>query len=276
MARLRSLPVIFALAGLLLFALALWRATLDTVPAEEARAIARLEPVFGEVWLERNGRKEVVEDRRRALQRLDSIQTGAEGEALLGFASGEEIRLLENSLVMLDFEAGKPVLVIKGGDIWAERTKVAAATVLISRDGIRRTLAQDLRERTPVANAAAKKAAPRARPSGQVAASEEVNLKPKTKLETLTADYIQETLRTQRNLFFKCYAQLLQRTPGVSGEASLSFTIERTGRVSLADIASSNLQDPPFRRCLTDTMKRIEFKSFAGEPVNALFPVRFE
>ncbi|MBX2988938.1 MAG: AgmX/PglI C-terminal domain-containing protein [Bdellovibrionaceae bacterium] len=267
MKRLRSLPFLFSVAGLLIFALALWRVSLEgPAPRSGSRTMARLEPVFGELWIERDGRKEPV-NRSRPVERLTTVGTGAETEALLSFENGEQVRLLENSLVLIDWEAGRPVLVLRDGEIWPEKTKSNAESALVSREGVRRGLAEDLQERQQqprrVVRPPPTEAAPVAKP---VAAGN----------ETLSSEYIQATLRTQRNQFFKCYTRLLQKTPGVSGEAALSFTIERTGRVSQAEVASASVQDPQFRRCLGEAVKRIEFKSFAGEPVSAVFPVRFE
>ncbi|MBO9668406.1 MAG: AgmX/PglI C-terminal domain-containing protein, partial [Bdellovibrio sp.] len=82
----------------------------------------------------------------------------------------------------------------------------------------------------------------------------------------LTSEFIQDTLRAQRNSFFKCYTQLLQRTPGVVGQASVGFTIERSGKVSQADITSSSIADPAFKKCLIEAIRRVEFKSFGGDP----------
>lgn len=257
------LPLFFAAAGTALFALALWRASLTTPAADEPRALARLERSFGSVVIERAGRRWNV-DKREAFHRFDAVETGPASEATLTLPTGEEVRVLENSLIFAELERGRTVLIVKNGDVWAERPVEEAKSVLVSRDGLRRPLAADTRIDRRGKRPARKIA--KAVPAAPVRA----------RGETLSAEMIQETLRTQRNLFFKCYGQLLQRTPGVSGEASLAFTIERTGRVTLAEVASSSLQDGPFRRCLTDAVKRIEFKSFAGDPVQTLFPLRFE
>lgn len=246
----------------------MWRARLHAPAREEPRAIAQLSSAFGQVTLERDGHREVLR-KSAPLQRLDTVETGAESEATLTLANGEQVRVLENSVIFTEIEGGRPVLIVKSGDLWAEQATEDAKSILISREGSRTTLAQDLEQRTKKAGTIAKIKKIPARREALPSTS-------RSRLETLTADYIQETLRTQRNLFFKCYGQLLQRTPGVSGEASVAFTIERTGRVTAADVASSSLPDAPFRRCLTDAVKRIEFKSFAGEPVQTLFPLRFE
>lgn len=270
-----SVPVILATCGFLLFALALWRASLETPVTAPNRALARLEPAFGQVGFERDGRKETVL-KRRTVQRLDIVHTAADSEAVLIFASGEEARLLENSVALLEYENGRPLVVLKAGDLWAEKIVDSPNSVLVSREGVRLSLAQDARERARAKDelASAPVVAPKKAAPARVVLDED-----KAEIAaplTLTPDSINETLRNQRNLFFKCYGQLLQRTPGVSGEASLAFTIERTGKVSTAEVSSSSLQDPQFKRCLSEAVKRVEFKSFAGESVQTLFPLRFE
>lgn len=271
-----TVPLILAACGVLLFALALWRASLEEPLAVPNRALARLEPAFGQVHFEREGRKESVM-KRRTVQRLDIIETAADAEAVLVFANGEEVRLLENSVVLLEYESGHAVIVLKAGDLWAEKVvETPNASVLISRDGLRLPLAQDHKERGKQKTdelAATPAPTKTVRPSRVVL--DEDKPEPRRPI-VLTPESIQETLRNQRNLFFKCYGQLLQKTPGVSGEASLAFTIERTGKVSVAEVANSSLQDPQFRRCLTEAVKRVEFKSFAGDSIQTLFPIRFE
>lgn len=274
------LPWIFAAAGGLLFSLALYRANLGAREPSETRALARLQPVFGTTFVERNEKKDSAKA-HQILQKLDTVETSHDSEALIQFPNGEQVRLFENSVALLDLEAGKALLILKEGDLWVETAKDGADAVMISRDGIRRSLAGDRdyqsHERAVEKNRLVTKVkTPLREKASAPANSGDIAFPPRSRLESLTSDYIQSTLRTQRNLFFKCYTSLLQKTPGVSGEASVAFTIERSGRVSQAEVSSSNFKDPNFRRCLTEAVRRVEFKSFAGDPVNTLFPLRFQ
>lgn len=273
------LPIVFAIAGALLFLLAFLRLQLQEEKLNQAlQPVARVESVNGPALLERKTVRESLRE-RSLIQKLDLIETAADAEVLLSFANGEEVRLLENSLALLDMESGRPLIILKSGDLWVEKAKDGSDSVMVSRQGVRRSLNEDFQARM----------SPHARPEEQEAipTPEQVSgeVRPRdlraaegtpTRLESLTASYIQDTLRNQRNLFFKCYTQLLQRSPGVHGEAAVAFTIEKNGRVHQAEVSSSTLQDPQFKSCLTDAMKRVEFKSFAGDPVSALFPIRFE
>lgn len=281
-----SKPFLLLTAGILLFLLAVIRLQMEApAPNLQTRTLARVESRLGEALLDRRGQVQKLSE-RQILQRLDQIETQSESEVLLTFANGEEVRLLENSLALLDFEAGRPVVILKAGDVWVEKAKDDDSSALISRQGIRRSLTEDFQEKRRRSQQSAsdnselgqtpgpQAAVPPPRPLEALPTS---NLQPApTRLESLTADYIQDTLRSQRNLFFRCYTQLLQKSPGLRGDASLAFTIEKNGRVRQAEVSSSSLRDPAFQSCLSEAMKRVEFKSFAGEPVSALFPLKFE
>ncbi|MES3037147.1 MAG: AgmX/PglI C-terminal domain-containing protein [Bdellovibrionota bacterium] len=92
----------------------------------------------------------------------------------------------------------------------------------------------------------------------------------------LTQETIQNTLRRSQPLFFRCYTQLLQRSPKAKGQVDLVFTIQSSGKISQPQISGSQLRDDPFRRCLTDVVSRIEFPRFDGRSVSAVFPLKFE
>lgn len=273
------LPIGIAIAGLLLI-VGSFSLRLSKDERLEARPLAWTEPVFGTVTLKNRGDVDSSEMRRRGTVRKgDTVETSAESELRLGFTGGEELRLLENSVATLDIEAGRPVLIVKSGLYDIEKT--GQGDLLLAQDGERHTLAEFVQAAeaksqkavTPVTAMAAKKAKAVSSVPDQRDWPEEMKLgRPKS----LTPDYIRETLKSQQSLFFKCYTQLLQKKPGVTGDASVTFIIERNGKVGPASIASSSLADPLFKDCLVQAVKRVEFKSFAGEPVSTLFPLRFE
>lgn len=233
-----------------------------------ARPLARLELNLGKVFVLRNNMtlKETL-TRKATLFALDSVETGVDGDATMEFDSAYLIRIPENSLITVDEENDRIVLIIKRGDLQVENYG-REGSVYISRDGVRWTAtdyemnfkkqseAQTLPELAPEETAMTP-------PPGKVA-------------DGLTSEYIQDTLKTYRGSFFKCYTQLLQRTPGVVGQASISFTIERTGKVTQAEIASSSLSDAQFKKCLLEAVRRVEFKTFGGDPITTIFPLRFE
>jgi hypothetical protein len=92
----------------------------------------------------------------------------------------------------------------------------------------------------------------------------------------LSETEISSVMSGYRSAFFKCYTQLLQKNPSAKGDVSLSFTIENNGKMSAADVVSSHIQNDNFKKCLLEVLRRIEFRSFSGPPVSALFPLKFE
>lgn len=254
------------IVGVISVALSLFISTQTEKTKPGARPLARLELNLGKVFVLRNNltHKEVL-TRKATLFALDSVETSVDGDATMEFDSSYRIRVLENSLITLDEESERIVLIIKRGDLQVENYG-REGSVYISRDGVRWTATDyemNYKKRAPMETLP--ELAPAETPAANVKA-----------VEGLTSEFIQDTLKTHRSSFFKCYTQLLQRTPGVVGQASISFTIERTGKVSQADIASSSLSDPQFKKCLLESVRRVEFKVFGGDPITTVFPLRFE
>lgn len=232
------------------------------------RPLARIDLNLGKVFiLRKNLTQKDILTRRATLFALDSVETGPDGDATMEFDSAYRIRVQENSLVTIDSETDRIVLIIKRGDLQVENFG-REGSVFISRDGVRWGATDyelSYKKQAPASSL------PEVAPTGESSSGTTA-----VRFEGLTSDLIQDTLKTHRASFFKCYTQLLQKTPGVVGQASLSFTIERTGRVQQAEVASSSINDPDFRKCLVDAIRRVEFKSYNGDPISTVFPLRFE
>ena len=156
-------------------------------------------------------------------------------------------------------------MILKRGDVDVENYG-REGSVYISREGVRWTATEyEMTYKKQAPSSTLPELAPA--DAGNTAAP---------RIDGLTSEAIQETLKTYRGSFFKCYTQLLQKTPGVVGQASISFTIERTGRIAQAELISSSISDGDFKKCLLESVRRVEFKSFAGEPISTVFPLRFE
>ncbi|QDK36975.1 AgmX/PglI C-terminal domain-containing protein [Bdellovibrio sp. NC01] len=255
--------------GILSVALSIFIASRTEKQKPGEAPLARIELNLGKVFvLRKNMTQKETLTKRASLFALDSVETGPDGDATMDFDSSYRIRVEENSLVTLDEESDRTVIIIKRGDVQVENFG-REGTVYVSRDGVRWTATdyetnykkqapqQSLPDLAPTADASPEMI------SGRVEGG-------------LTSEAIQETLRLQRASFFKCYTQLLQRTPGVVGQASISFTIERSGKVYNAEIASSTINDANFKKCLIDAIRRVDFKSFTGDAISTVFPLKFE
>ncbi|QDK46401.1 energy transducer TonB [Bdellovibrio sp. ZAP7] len=253
--------------GVLSVALSLVVSSLTEKQKVATRPLARVDLSLGKAFiLRKNMTQKEALTRSASLYPLDSVETGPDGDATMTFDSAYRIRIQENSLVTLDEEYDRQVILIKRGDVQVEAYG-RDGSVMISRDGVRWTATDYETNYRKQANS----------PNlPDMAPSTEGYTGKKAGGEGLTSEFIQETLRTHRNSFFKCYTQLLQRTPGVSGQASVGFTIERTGKVSNPTVTSSTISDVPFKKCLTEAIRRVEFKSFAGDPISTVFPLKFE
>lgn len=198
---------------------------------------------------------------------LDTIETGADGEASLEFDSGYRLHIPENVLMTVTGSPDETTLILKKGDIQVENFG-SEGSVFISKEGSRWTANDyELIYKKRQGDSTLPDVSANADTSNIPA------LQPK---EGLSPDYIQDMLRGQRQNFFKCYAQLLQRTPGVTGQASLSFIIDRSGKILQPEVASSSIADAVFKKCLLEALQRMEFKSFTGDPISTVFPLKFE
>lgn len=87
---------------------------------------------------------------------------------------------------------------------------------------------------------------------------------------------IRTVLGRNRNLFFRCYTQFLQKSNPSNLRVELSFTIQNTGETTDAKVSFASVEDESFNRCLTEALGRITFPPFTGSPISTLFPLRFE
>lgn len=254
------------IVGLLLIGLSLLISTQPASLLLNQKSLAKAELNLGKAFVIRHGftKKETLTG-RASLYLLDTLETGADGDVTLSTDTGYKIRVPENSTLTLDEEKGRTLVLIKRGEIQFE-TSGQEGSLNVSRDGNRMTpqeysnlaLSEETLDSLPNLNTA------ESAPTGPAAA------------EGLTPEQIQDTLRNNRSAFFRCYTQLLQKTPGITGQTNLSFTIEPSGKISLVNIASSSIQDPQFQRCLTDTLQRISFRPFSGKAISTIFPLKFE
>ncbi len=260
------IPILIGL-GLFSVLLSLVIASQTETQAPDQRPLARISLNLGKVSILRKNlthKENLV--RKSSLYSNDSVETSADGDATVDFDSAYRIRILENSFITIGQENDRTVLIIKRGDVQVENYG-REGTVYISKDGSRWTATDyemNYKQQAPVLSLP------------ELAPAEEIPLAATAKIDGLTPEFIQDTLRTQRSAFFKCYTQLLQRTPGVVGQASLSFTIMPTGKVANAEITSSSINDPNFKKCLVEAVNRVEFRAFPGDPIATVFPMKFE
>lgn len=261
-----QLVIAFCAIGILLLSAGLFLVNRgQSSPVGEFR-LARVERETGDVFSIRTGytqREKVLN--KAPLYNLDSVETADTGDALISFESAYRVRVMENSLVTLekvdDQEGYHVVLIVKRGEVKVENFG-RDGELLIAKNG-ERVKAADY-------NGSQLSLAPAIPPQSVDSFSEPI------KEQGLTSDEISATLSQNKTQFFKCYTQVLQKTPTAKGSVSMSFTIENSGRLSLAEITASEIQDDNFKSCLKEVLKRVQFKAFNGAPIATIVPMQFE
>ena len=255
----------FLLLGIILIGLSVYFSFLHPKsPIKEIR-LGRVESQSGQTFVLRSGytQKELA-IKKLDLYSLDSVETMDTGEALISFESAFRVRLFSNALVTVekiqDQKSFHVVLILKRGSIKVENFG-RDGELFIAKNG-ERVLAADY-------NGSSLSQAPLE--PGEATAK--ANL---TSIQGLGEDEINTVITNHRTSFFKCYTQLLQREPTAKGDVALSFTIENSGKLSVAEVSASELKNEDFKKCLLEVLRRVEFRAFTGPAISTLFPLKFE
>jgi hypothetical protein len=231
---------------------------------EDKVSFAQVQTAFGEVYVDQSN--EPLK-KTMPLRSLSRIETKADSEATLSFSQGEQVRLLENSVVLIDREGAKPIVIIQRGQIWSP----GKSSLMVAKDGLRQDINAYMKaQQTPANSNSLLKEMSQTKVDG-------VFVQNVSDLDLgLSETQIQQTLAQQRTSFLRCYGQYVQKNISQSGMANLAFTVSPAGHISQAHVVSTNLQDDSFKKCLVEVLRRTEFKSFAGEPMQIVFPLQFE
>ncbi len=268
--RYQFIMVILAL-GLFFIALSLFVSKPSSGPKSGMR-LATLIRQTGKVEISRSGfsqRSKV--DSRSDLSNFDSVETFEVGTADLIFENGYHVRIFENSLMTLErvneSDSYHVVIILKRGDLRIDQVG-RAKELFISKNGqpIEASLYNDsdLHHTPTVFN------------SEEHGANSPGN---SNELPSLSEEEISTTMNNNRTSFFKCYTHLVQKNPRTTGEATLTFTVENSGKPTLVNVSSQMnppLSDDEFVRCLKEVVQRITFKSFSGPAVSTIFPLKFD
>ena len=194
-----------------------------------------------------------------SILKFDLIKVGSKSEAVIFLEpTGGEFRISENSEISFELLNENEVLVnIRKGEILIDKFG-DNPSFWVQKDG-RQLIAKDyalsdeknsdfLREKGIVLNEA----------------------------NQLSQAKIEEILNSRRGDFFRCYGQLIQRQEQAHGRIVISFEILSSGRVSKAEVSKTDLNDSAFTACLSEVVLRTPFPRFNGQPINTVFPLKFE
>jgi TonB family protein len=92
----------------------------------------------------------------------------------------------------------------------------------------------------------------------------------------LPKEYIQTVVRSQFDVFRRCYESGLARNPKLSGTVVTMFTIETDGSVADAKVDGS-LPDCAVMRCVADAIRTLAFDAPDGNGIVTVgYPIRFD
>lgn len=233
------------------------------------------------------------------LKNQDTITTDDNSRAKIRFASGFEIQVEPNSLIVIENpkkdEQGRIQITFLKGDFKVIKAG-APNQIIVSKD----KKFQDLAGRTPqkpiqidltpqnlIIPDEKVDAAEIKTPKIEVEKLEEKKKvlvqkeqvkpqPPKKPRETLSDEYISQVVNAQKPFFNRCYAQHLRLNPDSRGQIHLAFTIDTQGKVATVSMIQSTLSDPQLEKCTMSVVERCRFKAFDGDPIVVNYPINFE
>lgn len=108
------------------------------------------------------------------------------------------------------------------------------------------------------------------------AAQEFSAVMPAVEPETLSNEYIDETMASRQAQFQKCWLSRLKDKPDLKGQIVVQFEISRRGKVKELKVADSTLNDETLQKCVMTVVERIEFRGFKGPEISLSYPINFE
>jgi len=94
--------------------------------------------------------------------------------------------------------------------------------------------------------------------------------------DTLSNEYIDETILEHQGQLQKCWLTRLKDSPALKGEIVVQFEISRRGKVKEIRVADATLQDDVLQKCVMSVIERIQFRPFKGSEISLSYPINFE
>jgi hypothetical protein len=251
-------PVVIT-AGIILIILSIWAPQSQLLKNLSEKKFAKLVERTGVVKLQNNEMSaEIQINSNYKIEPLDVIRTDGNSEAVIEFQGGGQFRMGEKSEVVVDvLDNGSPLVVIKSGEIFVEKFGATPGYWIRSEGQLYSASDYVVLDRKNASKLM--EPLPSQKGTDQISQAE-----------------IEVILNSKKNDFFKCFGQLIQKSPQATGQVLISFTIERQGLPSKVEIAKSDIADPHFKNCLSEVVARTRFRSFNGEPIATVFPLKFE
>lgn len=200
-------------------------------------------------------------NRQSPVFHMDRIETADFGSGELVLTNTDSVLIIDASTVQIEqADSSDEILIsILKGDIQVRNTNPENQTI-VSKNG-KRVFLKDYNE------SLLKKET--------TTVDEKNNLDQNSNTNVNTEMFI-NSLQRNKSAFYKCYTQLLQKSPEAKGLLELSITISENGKTKESQVASSEINDQSFKTCIIEVTKRIQFPAFSGEAVSIMFPIQFE
>jgi TonB family protein len=245
-------------------------------------------------WISRHSLKKQKPKKSLSVALNESLATGSDGEMVLRFKKGAEIKLLPNTFVTLIKKANATLIAVRHGDIEVIKegearsvlvaqegqdhalgdyqTKEANDTLMIDTQTLDtvKTVETNALENNPASNASEplrENAVPTVKSISQKATKD---------MQAQIRKMIADRMGTQKNHLFRCYTSLIQKEKTAHGRVDVHFSVSNQGKLKDPTIVSSDIKDPKFEKCLLQIIKRTDFQPFEGPSVSTLLPLRFE
>jgi TonB family protein len=94
--------------------------------------------------------------------------------------------------------------------------------------------------------------------------------------DTLSNEYIDETILEHQGQLQKCWLTRLKDSPSLKGQVIVQFEISRRGKVKEIRVADATLQDDILQKCVMSVIERIPFRPYKGSEISLSYPINFE
>jgi len=94
--------------------------------------------------------------------------------------------------------------------------------------------------------------------------------------ETLSNEYIDETITARQGLLQKCWLAQVRSNPNLKVNMTVQFEISRRGKVKEVRVADSSSHDDTLKNCVSQVFERLTFRSFKGSEIALSYPLQFE
>ncbi len=188
----------------------------------------------------------------------DIVRTGENSDVSIQWKNEGQFRVTEKSEVLIDqLDNGQFLVVVRAGDIYVEKFGEKPSFWIRKEGQLQSAIDFALSDKSKLSKL--KDPVPTKSNDNQISQFEIENL-----------------LNSKKTDFFKCYGQVLQRNAQAQGSVLIGFTILNQGQATKVEVTKSDINDGPFKACLTEVVARTAFKSFSGAPVTTVFPLKFE